>query len=213
MASAVSWPYVERYSDSPGSRSRGADLGGREGDGDADADEVRRVPQGRPDRDGCRDRRVSGPGPGWSSWSSTVVKRLIRVFPANDFAQALEFTRRIGELAEEEGASPCAVDRVGKDDGHMVDAQDQGPAPQRFHHGGENGRAVSAVKPIRQIDRRGVGLWVQKCDPTRSPRHAHGVRAPGKWRGERSPSRSPTRRRVCPLDRDRRGHASGGRQW
>jgi hypothetical protein len=27
----------------------------------------------------------------------------------------------------------------------MVDAQNQGPASQRFHHGGKNGRAVSAM--------------------------------------------------------------------
>src|SRR5439155_1136237 len=33
---------------------------GRQGDGDTDANEVRRVPQGRTDSDGCRDRRRNG---------------------------------------------------------------------------------------------------------------------------------------------------------
>src|SRR5437899_161861 len=34
---------------------------------------------------------------------------------------------------------------MGQDDGHLVDAQDQGPTSQRFHHGGEDRPALSGM--------------------------------------------------------------------
>jgi Pterin 4 alpha carbinolamine dehydratase len=84
----------------------------------------------------------------WEIVELDGIKRLRRVFSLDDFAQALEFTNKVGELAEQEGATtPRAPDRMGQDDGHLVDAQNQGPASQRFRHGGENGRAVSAMNP------------------------------------------------------------------
>jgi hypothetical protein len=61
-------------------------------------------------------------------------KRLRRVFSVDDFAQALEFTKKVGALAEDERHHAA-----------LVDAQNQGPASQRFHHRGENGRAISTM--------------------------------------------------------------------
>ena len=48
----------------------------------------------------------------WEIVELDGIKRLRHVFSFDDFAQALEFTRKAGELAEEE-ASPCAADRMG----------------------------------------------------------------------------------------------------
>jgi 4a-hydroxytetrahydrobiopterin dehydratase len=81
----------------------------------------------------------------WDIVELDGIKRLRRVFAVDDFAQALEFTKKVGELAEEEGHHPTLLTEWGRTTGHLVDAQNQGPASQRFHHGGENGRAVSAM--------------------------------------------------------------------
>jgi Pterin 4 alpha carbinolamine dehydratase len=68
------------------------------------------------------------------------IKRLTRVYSFDDFAQALEFTNKVGELADEEGHHPALLT-----DRHLVDARDQRPASQRFRHGGQDRRAVSAL--------------------------------------------------------------------
>jgi hypothetical protein len=102
----------------------------------------------RKDAPTVTDAELAGFHPQVSDWEIAEldgIKRLRRIFSFDDFAQALKFTQKVGELAEEEGASPRAADRMGEDDGHMVDAQNQGPASQRFRHGGENGRAVSVM--------------------------------------------------------------------
>jgi 4a-hydroxytetrahydrobiopterin dehydratase len=39
----------------------------------------------------------------WEIVELDGIKRLRRVFSADDFAQALEFTKKVGELAAEEG--------------------------------------------------------------------------------------------------------------
>jgi 4a-hydroxytetrahydrobiopterin dehydratase len=39
----------------------------------------------------------------WDIVELDGIKRLRRVFSVDDFAQALEFTKKVGELAEEEG--------------------------------------------------------------------------------------------------------------
>ena len=82
---------------------------------------------------------------GWEIVELDGIKRLRRVFSFDDFAQALEFTNKVAALAEKEGHHPALMTEWGRDDGHMVDAQDRGPTSQRFHHGGEDGRAVSAM--------------------------------------------------------------------
>jgi 4a-hydroxytetrahydrobiopterin dehydratase len=42
------------------------------------------------------------------------IKRLRRVFSLDDFAQALEFTKKVGELAEEEGHHPALLTEWGR---------------------------------------------------------------------------------------------------
>src|SRR5262245_18677393 len=77
--------------------------------------------------------------------------------------EARLFTRRFcaGIDIHEESRRACtgrgspsrAADRMGQDDCQLVDAQDQGPASERFHHGGENGRALSAINQSVAINR------------------------------------------------------------
>jgi 4a-hydroxytetrahydrobiopterin dehydratase len=45
--------------------------------------------------------------PDWDLIELDGIKRLQRIFPADDFAQALAFTTQVGELAEEEGHHPA----------------------------------------------------------------------------------------------------------
>ena len=50
----------------------------------------------------------------WEILELDEVKSLRRVFPFDDFAQALHFTRRVGELAEEEGHHPALLTEWGR---------------------------------------------------------------------------------------------------
>jgi 4a-hydroxytetrahydrobiopterin dehydratase len=50
----------------------------------------------------------------WEIVEVDGVKRLERVFPADDFVQALEFTNKVGELAEEEAHHPALLTEWGK---------------------------------------------------------------------------------------------------
>jgi 4a-hydroxytetrahydrobiopterin dehydratase len=52
--------------------------------------------------------------PDWEVVELDGIKRLRRVFPADDFAQALEFTKQVGELAEEEGHHPALLTEWGR---------------------------------------------------------------------------------------------------
>jgi 4a-hydroxytetrahydrobiopterin dehydratase len=52
--------------------------------------------------------------PEWQAVEQDSVKRLKRVFKFEDFAQALAFTDRVGEIAEEEGHHPVLVTEWGK---------------------------------------------------------------------------------------------------
>lgn len=52
--------------------------------------------------------------PDWELAEVDGVPRLTRVFPFEDFAQALEFTRRVGEVAEEEGHHPALLTEWGR---------------------------------------------------------------------------------------------------
>lgn len=52
--------------------------------------------------------------PDWELVELEGVRRLRRVFMFPDFAQALEFTRRVGELAEEEGHHPALLTEWGR---------------------------------------------------------------------------------------------------
>ncbi len=52
--------------------------------------------------------------PDWELVDLYGIKRLSRVFPFDDFAQALEFTRRVGEAAEAEGHHPALLTEWGR---------------------------------------------------------------------------------------------------
>jgi 4a-hydroxytetrahydrobiopterin dehydratase len=52
--------------------------------------------------------------PDWDLVELDGIKRLQRVFPAGDFAQALAFTRQVGELAEAEGHHPALLTEWGR---------------------------------------------------------------------------------------------------
>ena len=50
----------------------------------------------------------------WEIVELDGIKRLRRVFSFDDFAQALEFTNKVGELAEEEGHHPTLLTEWGR---------------------------------------------------------------------------------------------------
>lgn len=50
----------------------------------------------------------------WALVEVNGIKRLQRVFTFPDFAQALDFTRRVGEVAEEEGHHPALLTEWGR---------------------------------------------------------------------------------------------------
>jgi 4a-hydroxytetrahydrobiopterin dehydratase len=52
--------------------------------------------------------------PGWELVDLEGIKRLRRVFPFADFAEALEFTDRLGALAEQEGHHPALLTEWGR---------------------------------------------------------------------------------------------------
>ena len=52
--------------------------------------------------------------PNWELVEIDGIKRLRRVFPFDDFARALEFTRTVGEAAEAEGHHPALTTEWGR---------------------------------------------------------------------------------------------------
>jgi 4a-hydroxytetrahydrobiopterin dehydratase len=50
----------------------------------------------------------------WEVVELDGIKRLRRVFSFDDFAQALEFTNKVGELAEDEGHHPALLTEWGR---------------------------------------------------------------------------------------------------
>ena len=50
----------------------------------------------------------------WELVELDGIKRLRRAFSFDDFAQALEFTNKVGELAEEEGHHPALMTEWGR---------------------------------------------------------------------------------------------------
>ena len=51
--------------------------------------------------------------PDWELVEEKGIKRLRRVFAFDDFAQALAFTERVGEIAEDEGHHPALLTEWG----------------------------------------------------------------------------------------------------
>lgn len=52
--------------------------------------------------------------PQWEVVDKDGIERLRRVFPFKDFAQALDFTNRVGELAEKENHHPAILTEWGR---------------------------------------------------------------------------------------------------
>ncbi len=52
--------------------------------------------------------------PDWDIIEVDGIKRLTRVFPAADFAQALAFTNKVGTLVEDEGHHPALLTEWGR---------------------------------------------------------------------------------------------------
>ena len=52
--------------------------------------------------------------PDWEVIENNGIKRLKREFDFKDFAQALDFTNQVGEIAEEEGHHPTILTEWGK---------------------------------------------------------------------------------------------------
>jgi 4a-hydroxytetrahydrobiopterin dehydratase len=50
----------------------------------------------------------------WEIVELDAIKRLTRVYSFADFAQALEFTNKVGELADEEGHHPALLTEWGR---------------------------------------------------------------------------------------------------
>ena len=78
--------------------------------------------------------------PQWQILHVDGIDRLSRSFAFRNFRAALEFTDRVGALAEAEGHHPLPGHRMGPGDGTVVDPQDRGLAPQRFRHGSPHRR-------------------------------------------------------------------------
>src|SRR2546425_9914401 len=78
-------------------------------DGDTDADEMRRVPQGRADRDGCRACRISSRSLGLGNCEArrgqTFETRLFRL----RLCVGVGIHEKVGELAQEEGHHPSLL--------------------------------------------------------------------------------------------------------
>lgn len=52
--------------------------------------------------------------PDWRITEEEGIPRLVKIFAFRDFAQALAFTNRVGELAEEEGHHPAVLTEWGR---------------------------------------------------------------------------------------------------
>jgi 4a-hydroxytetrahydrobiopterin dehydratase len=52
--------------------------------------------------------------PNWELVEIDGIKRLRRVFPFADFAEALAFTNRVGEIAEQQGHHPALLTEWGR---------------------------------------------------------------------------------------------------
>jgi 4a-hydroxytetrahydrobiopterin dehydratase len=106
----VGWDrYRERYSDPTRSRWRGADS---RRDREMETLAQMKCVACREDAPTVTDAEIAEFRRQVSDWDIVEldgIKRLRRVFSVDDFAQALEFTKKVGELAEAEGHHPALL--------------------------------------------------------------------------------------------------------
>ena len=79
-------------------------------------------------------------------WTVVEEHHLEKTFAFEDFRQALDFTNRVGEIAEHEGHHPDIYLGWGKVDALDLDAQDRRPHRERFHPGRQSRRSLSRMK-------------------------------------------------------------------
>ena len=77
--------------------------------------------------------------PGWELIDDATKIR--RTFSLGDFAESMALVNKVGDLAEEEGHHPDITFGLGPLHGPLLHPQDQGPARERFYHGGQGQRA------------------------------------------------------------------------
>ena len=107
--------YREQYSDLTRSRLRGADSKGR--DREMETLTQMKCVACRKDAATVTDAEIAEFHPQVGDWEIVEldgINRLRRVFPVDDFAQALEFAKKVGELAEEEGHHPALLTEWGR---------------------------------------------------------------------------------------------------
>ena len=75
---------------------------------------MHRLPPGFPKRYADEIAALRPQTPDWELIDGDSIPKLDRVFRFKDFAQALEFTNRVGELAEEEGHHPRLTTEWGR---------------------------------------------------------------------------------------------------
>ena len=68
--------------------------------------------------------------PEWTLVEKEGIRSLERYLRFTDFAEALNFTNRVGALAEEEGHHPAILTGSGSGDNNSLDAQDSRSPPQ-----------------------------------------------------------------------------------
>jgi 4a-hydroxytetrahydrobiopterin dehydratase len=84
---------------------------------------------GEPTLTGDEIARLSPEAPDWAVVEREGILRLERLFKFKNFVQALEFTNRVGGIAEEQGHHPAILTGWGKVTVTWVDPQDQRITP------------------------------------------------------------------------------------
>ena len=73
--------------------------------------------------------------PDWDLISEDGIPKLTRSFRFSNFREAMDFSAKVGEIAEEDGHHPRIVTEWGQGWRDVVDPQDTQYPPERFHHG------------------------------------------------------------------------------
>ena len=85
--------------------------------------------------------------PEWRVETIDEVPQLHRAYKVRNFAEALAFTNRVGDLAETIGHHPEARDRVGPRHRQVVEPQDQGAPRARLRAGEALRLAGEGLRP------------------------------------------------------------------
>jgi 4a-hydroxytetrahydrobiopterin dehydratase len=109
----------------------------------------------RKDAPTVTDAEIAELHPQVSDWEVVELdgtKRLRRVFPFDDFAQALAFTNKVGELAEREGHHPALLTESGRTRSHGGPTR-SGAFITTTSSWRRRPTSCNSHEPIRSIDR------------------------------------------------------------